>query len=384
MNDPEREQILRGAIQAGGLQALLAWYPEDIAMACGTWPCLGLTLCLFPAGGAPVFYAASNEPADVLPAGFVHRRFSPGPSAWTELRSLLGADLKQLGIQPGRLGTAADDGQHALPTFPGETPPMTAHAVDAILGGFAVRDATAIFTEAGLRKTAREVEALRKTNAAAGAGLDAFHAALRAGASETDIAADVERAIQSFSGREGSRLARGWAHVQGGKNIFLGGTYSRSSSLRVADGDLVLLELATCVDGYWSDLTRTACVGRIGEKQRLLLSAVKEAQAAAIKAVRPGATHESIDAAARRFLTERGFGAGFVHGCGHHVGFRYHDRGPALQAGSTAVLKEGMVITVEPGSYGVELGGGARFEDNVLVGPTGPVVLSPIEKSWQP
>jgi Xaa-Pro dipeptidase len=384
MNDPEREQLLRGAIRAGGLQAILAWYPEDIVMAGGTWPCLGLTLCLYPAVGTPVFYAASNEPADVLPAGFVHRRFAPGPSAWTELRSLLGADLQELGIQPGGLGTAADDGQHALPSFPGETPPLTVRAAETILGGFVVREATSTFTEAGLCKTARETAAIRRTNAAAGAGLDAFHAALVAGSSEADIAAAVEAAIQSFSGREGSRLARGWAHVQGGKNIYLGGTYSRSSSLRVVDGDLVLLELATCVDGYWSDLTRTACVGRIGEKQRLLLSAVKEAQAAAIRAVRPGASHESIDAAARRSLTERGFGAGFVHGCGHHVGFRYHDRGPALQSGSTAALKEGMVITVEPGSYGVELGGGARFEDNVLVGPTGPVVLSPMEKSWQP
>ena len=384
MNDLERGQLLRGAIQAAGLQAILAWYPEDIVMACGTWPCLGMTLCLYPAAGIPVFYAASNEPADVLPAGFVHRRFAPGPTAWSELGVLLGTDLKQLGIEPGRLGTAADDGQHAPPSFPGETPPLTQRAVGIVLDGFVVRDATETFTRAGQRKTALEVAALRRTNAAARAGLEAFHSALVPGASETGIAAEVEKAIQSFSGREGSRLARGWAHVQGGANIYKGGTFSRSSPLRVADGDLVLLELATCVDGFWSDLTRTATVGKTGERQRRLLAAVKEAQAAAIRAVRPGASHESIDAAARRHLMERGFGAGFVHGCGHHVGFRYHDRGPTLESGSTQALEEGMVITVEPGSYDVAFGGGARFEDNVLVAATGPQVLSPLEMSWSP
>lgn len=384
VSDPERHQLLRHAMLEAGLQALLAWYPEDIVMSCGTWPCLGLTLCLYPAEGTPVFYAASNEPDDVLPPGCVHRRFTPGPGAWSALGGLLGADLRTLGIAPGALGIAMDDGQHAPPSFPGETPPMTQGAVQVILGGFAVRDATEVFARCGQRKTRREIEALRRTNAAAGAGLDAFHSALVPGATEAGIAAAVESAIQCFSGRAGCGLARGWAHVQGGRHIYEAGTFSRSSALRLEEGDLVLLELATCVDGYWSDLTRTAGVGRIAEPQRRLLAAVKDAQAAAIRAIRPGASHESIDGAARESLTRSGFGAGFVHGCGHHVGFRYHDRGPGLGGGSIQPLEEGMVITVEPGSYGTQFGGGARFEDNVLVGASGAEVLSPLGKSWQP
>jgi Xaa-Pro aminopeptidase len=384
MRDPERDQVLRQAVRSAGLKAILAWYPEDIVLSCGTWPCLGLTLCLYPADGAPVFYAASNEPEDVLPAGFVHRRFMPGAAAWTALHGVLAADLAERGIAPGGLGIAMDDGQHALPSFPGETPPLTQAAVQVILGGFATRDATDVFARCGQRKTRHEIEALRRTNAAAGAGLDAFHSALTPGTTETGIAAAVESAIQCFSGREGCRLARGWAHVQGGRHIYEAGTFSRSSALRVQAGDLVLLELATCVDGYWSDLTRTACVGKTSDRQRRLLAAVKEAQAAAIRSIRPGVSHESVDAAARDSLTASGFGAGFVHGCGHHVGFRYHDRGPALQAGSTQLLEEGMVITVEPGSYGTDFGGGARFEDNVLVGAAGPEILSPIGITWQP
>ena len=379
MRDPERERILRDTIKKSGMQAILVWYPEDIIMACGTWPCLGLTLCLYPAEGQPVFYAASNEPEDVVPAGFLDRRFAPGAGARRELGGLLAEDFRRLGIESRNLGVPADDGQHAMTSFPGETPPLTSHAIEVILGDFETRDATELFTRAGQRKTPLEVEALRRTNAAAAAGLEAFRTALIPGASEVEIAAQVESAIQRFSGSQGCGLARGWAHVQGGVNISKAGSFSRSSALRVASGDLVLIELATCVDGYWSDLTRTAGVGELALPQRSLLAAVREAQSAAIAAVRVGVTHEYVDAAARGVLEGKGYGAGFIHACGHHVGFRYHDRGPALEPGSLSPLEEGMVITIEPGSYGTQFGGGARIEDDILVGPRGAVVLSPIE-----
>ena len=121
----------------------------------------------------------------------------------------------------------------------------------------------------------------------------------------------------------------------------LPGTFSRSSARLLAEGDLVVLELAVCADGYWSDVTRTASVGEPDERQRALLSAVREAQAAAIRVVRPGATGEEVDRAARSILEQRGYGAGFTHNCGHHVGFRYHDRGPVHQRGSRSPCKPG-------------------------------------------
>jgi Xaa-Pro dipeptidase len=384
IRDAERAQRLREAMGRGGLKAVLAWYPEDIVMACGTWPCLGLTVCLYPADGQPVFYAAENEPDDVLPPGFQHRRFAPSPEGRKDLARLLAQDLGRLGIEPGQLGVPADDGQHATTTFPGETSPFTAAVIGTLLGDVKPRDATAVFTVAGSRKTRREVEALRRTNAAAAAGLRAFHEALVPGATEVGVAARVEAAIHEFSGRQGCALARGWAHVQGGANIYDSGTFSRSSALALAEGDLVLIELATCVDGYWSDLTRTAGVGRLGERQRALLAAVKESQAAAITAARPGVTHEAVEAAARAVLNAKGYGGGYPNFCGHHVGFRYHDRGPVLVAGSASPLEEGMVITVEPGAYGRQFGGGARFEDDVLVTATGSEVISPIDESWKP
>ncbi len=387
MRDSERDGILRDAMRSAGLKGILAWYPEDLVMVSGAFTCLALDLCLYPLRGDPVFYASLFEPDDVLPPGFVHRRFTPQPGtgagAWQELSALLREDLRRLGIGPADLGVPEDSGGHAVPSFPAETPPLTAAALSAILGGELPRDGTRAFAAAGARKTAKEIDAIRRANTVAGAGLAAFYAGLTPGRTEAELAASVEAAIQSRSGRDGCRLARGWAHVQGGANVLLAGTYSRSSGSSLGEGDMVLLELATCVDGYWSDLTRTGCVGQAGERQRALIAAVKEAQVAAIAAIRPGASHESVDAAARRLLTDKGFGPGFTHSCGHHVGFRYHDRGPVLAAGSDEPLSEGMVVTVEPGAYGAAFGGGARFEDDVLVSPAGAEVLSPIRMTFE-
>jgi Xaa-Pro dipeptidase len=376
LHDSVREGMIRTAIKAGGFPAILGWYPEDISMACGTWPCLGLTLFLYPAEGQPVFYAAANEPDDVLPPGFLHRRFAPGAGAPLELSSLLARDLKLLGIEASGLGLPADEGQHGMTSFPGETPPLSSRSLDLILGGAKTRDATALFTALGQRKTPLEIDGIRRANRAAGEGLAAFRRALVQGAREVEIAAQVESAIQCFSGREGCGLARGWAHVQGGANIVKAGTFSRSSALRLEAGDMVLIELATCVDGYWSDLTRTAGIGELGGRQRSLIEAVREAQDAAIAAARPGVSHERVDAAARELLATKGLGEGFKHACGHHVGFRYHDRGPALQPGSTSLLEEGMVLTIEPGTYGGEYGGGVRIEDDILVVRDGTELLS--------
>jgi Xaa-Pro aminopeptidase len=383
MIDDERDAILRTAMKAAGLNAILAWYPEDLVMVGGTWACLGMNLCLYPQTGQPVYFMPPCEPEDVCPPGFALRRFPIEAGSWSALRSMIAAELSALGATD-RLGVALDGGQHAVTSFSGETPLFGSQAIAAILGDVRAVDATALFTAVGLRKTAREIECIRRASAVAGVGLKTFHEGLMPGRSEAELAALVEGAIQSRSGRDGCRLARAWAMVQSGPGIFQSGTFSRSSGRRFEEGDLVLIELGTCVDGYWSDLTRTACVGRIGEAQRSLLSAVKGAQGAAIAALAPGRSHEEIDAAARDYLRERGYGEGFAHNCGHHVGFRYHDRGPTLQKGSATKLEAGMIVTIEPGSYGAEFGGGARFEDDVLVTEHGAEVLSPRDISWNP
>jgi len=172
--------------------------------------------------------------------------------------------------------------------------------------------------------------------------------------------------------------------VQSGPNSADAGRFNRSTGRRVENGDLVLIELATCVNGYWSDLTRTAAVGSAKDEVEQILAIVRDAQQAAVDGVRPGVSAGDIDALARDKIAVQGFSSFFTHHTGHHVGFRYHDPGFGILPGESAQLRPGMVITIEPGVYIRERGAGARIEDNVLVTESGHEVLSRIEGSKYP
>ena len=137
-----------------------------------------------------------------------------------------------------------------------------------------------------------------------------------------------------------------------------------------AQGDLVVLDFGGVLDGYCVDLTRMAArrSGRV-RRPSALFAAVREAQEAALAAVRAGVLGSDVDAAAREVLEARGLGAAFLHGTGHGLGLEVHEA-PQTGASDTGqradVLEAGMVCTIEPGAY-VEGLGGVRLEDDVLV-----------------
>jgi Xaa-Pro aminopeptidase/Xaa-Pro dipeptidase len=234
----------------------------------------------------------------------------------------------------------------------------------------------ATFADLYLRKTPDEIQAIRLANRVANVGLQAFFETLRPGITEAEVAAAVESAIYRRIGSERIFHSRGWAMVQSGPNSADAGRFNRSTGRRLEKGDLVLIELATCVNGYWSDLTRTAAVGSPKEEIEPILTIAKDAQRAAVDAIRPGVSAAYIDAMARDKIAAKGLAAFFPHHTGHHVGFRYHDPGFLIAPGVDAKLEPGMVITIEPGVYAPERGGGARIEDNVLVTESSHEVLS--------
>ena len=139
-----------------------------------------------------------------------------------------------------------------------------------------------------------------------------------------------------------------------------------------------MLDFGGVYDGYCVDLTRTVQLGPVSDAQARLYTAVLEAQAAAIGAVRPGVTASSIDAAARSVLARHGLGEAFGHGTGHGLGLEVHEEpriARALPRLPDATLEPGMVFTIEPGAY-VPGVGGVRLEDDVLVTEDGCEVLT--------
>jgi len=129
---------------------------------------------------------------------------------------------------------------------------------------------------------------------------------------------------------------------------------------------------------YKSDLTRVVTTGNVGSKFRQIHGIVLKAQQQAISAIRPGATAESVDSAARRVIDEAGFGPFFTHGLGHGVGLDIHES-PRLRPGMEDELRPGMVVTIEPGIY-IPDWGGIRIEDDVLVTPDGAELLSSLPR----
>ena len=224
-------------------------------------------------------------------------------------------------------------------------------------------------------KSARELEKLRTVNQIAAIGLNGFKEHAVAGRSEVEIMAAVEGAICSRGhGHNGARVVRGYATVYSGPDLAHGWQYFRSRTRVVEPNDVVMLELGTVADGYWSDHTRTVVAGAATQRQREAYEAVRAAGRAAFAAAAPGATGGDVDAAARASCSESGF-TQFPHHTGHGVGFRYHESRPQLVPGGAHVLAENMVIVTEPGIYENELNGGFRYEDNAVVTAAGAVEL---------
>ncbi len=143
-------------------------------------------------------------------------------------------------------------------------------------------------------------------------------------------------------------------------------------------GDYALFDYGAHYERYNSDTTRTFVLGKADKKHREVYEIVKEAQQAGIDAVRDGAYGPDVDAAARNIIEKAGYGDRFIHSLGHGLGLKVHDGG-GLSPRLKMELKEGMVVTVEPGIY-LPGWGGVRIEDDVVVKKNGAEVLTHFPK----
>ena len=150
--------------------------------------------------------------------------------------------------------------------------------------------------------------------------------------------------------------------------------HARVTDRKLRPDDIVLLDMGIDVFGYKSDLTRMSFLGKIPPLVRHVNECVRAAQQKAIAKIKPGIRVSLIDQEARNYLAKHKLAKFFGHALGHGVGLEIHES-PRLSKDSAAVLREGMVITVEPAVY-VPKKFGIRLEEMVLVTPEGFEVLS--------
>lgn len=149
-----------------------------------------------------------------------------------------------------------------------------------------------------------------------------------------------------------------------------------SSTLK--EGDSIIIDIGCRFNSYCSDMTRTIFYKSASKKAKEVYNVVKEANERAISIVKPGVRFCDIDAAARNYIEEKGYGKYFTHRTGHSIGIEVHDFGDVSSV-NTETVAPGMIFSIEPGIY-LPREFGVRIEDLVLVTEDGCEVLNKFPK----
>jgi Xaa-Pro aminopeptidase len=192
------------------------------------------------------------------------------------------------------------------------------------------------------------------------------------GTQEREIALELEFSMRR---NEAENIAFDTVVASGGRAAL---PHGKASEKRIDKGDLVIIDFGSRYRGYYSDETCTFFCGKLNRRQKEVYQIVKDAHDKAIASIRPGRKAMELDAIARSWIKEAGYGDYFGHGTGHGVGLAVHEN-PVIGPESKDILEEGMVFTVEPGIY-IPGWGGVRIEDMVLVTENGCEVLTGLSK----
>jgi Xaa-Pro aminopeptidase len=212
-------------------------------------------------------------------------------------------------------------------------------------------------------KTKREIASIKKSVAINEKVFQTIYGDLAAGKTERQVAFEIENTMRIL-GAEGPSFE---TIVAGGPNSAL--PHAVPTDRPLQEGEPIIIDMGTRVDGYCSDMTRTVVLGTPDAKTVELIRLVSAAKRAAIKFIKAGVTAQQADRIARQIIFKQGYGSNFGHGLGHGVGLAVHEA-PSLNRHSRKKLLAGMVVTVEPGIY-LPGWGGVRLENMVVVGENG-------------
>jgi Xaa-Pro dipeptidase len=278
--------------------------------------------------------------------------------AWQEDESptrLAAAALAARGIRSGRFGIEETSGftffDHLRNTAP----------------GFEYVSADPITIACRGRKSPHELDLMRLACDATFDVFRAVFASLKEGMSQEDIGKMIEAGFARMN-------LRGDALVLIGASAAL--PHGSLQPQKLKEGDVVLIDGGTTVEGYQSDVTRTTVFGKTSEKIARVYEIVRKSQDAALDAARAGRLSGTVDDAARAVITNAGFGPDYkflTHRLGHGIGLDGHEH-PYLVRGSKTLLEPGMTFSNEPGIY-IPNEFGMRCEDDMVIAADGPAQL---------
>ena len=222
-----------------------------------------------------------------------------------------------------------------------------------------VSDAEACIAEMRLCKDAAEVNLMKAAIAISEKALAAVTAAIQTGMTERKIQAMLKTAMLD-EGAEGFAFE---PIVLAGANA--ANPHGHPGTRRLERGQSLLFDFGASVGGYHADITRTFFCETVSERHREIYNTVFDANAVGRKTAGPGTTAHEVDARVTESMRSSPFADMIVHRTGHGLGLYVHEE-PQVMIGNHHRLREGVVITIEPGLYAPgEIG--VRIEDDVVV-----------------
>ena len=230
--------------------------------------------------------------------------------------------------------------------------------------------ATPITAGCRMIKSPAEIACLQYANDITLAGFKAGLATMREGMTQGELGGNITAAFRQMGANGGIAVSFGQ---------YTAFPHGSIEPQRLKDGDIVQIDDGVSWEGYQADITRTTVFGKPTARQTEIWNLEKKAQAAAFAAAQLGATCESVDAAARRVITDAGFGPGYKvpglpHRTGHGIGMDGHEWTNFVK-GNMTKLQSGMCFSDEPmiaiyGEFGI------RLEDCLHITPSGPTFFT--------
>ena len=285
-----------------------------------------------------------------------------GPMAHTDVAiwqedespfALLAQGLKDRGLASGRIGVEETTKFVFADSTGGAAPAMK------------VVSATPITAGCRMIKDAHEIELMRLASEATLKCYEAVFKALEPGMTQNQVSDLISAGYRRLG-------FPGFASVQVGEYTAL--PHGSITPQTIREGTIIMIDDGCTVEGYQSDITRTFVLGKATDKMKKVFDIVHQAQAAALKAARPGVPLEEIDAAGRKVVVDAGYGPGFkyfTHRLGHGMGMDGHEW-PYLVKNNmfgwekALKLQPGMVFSDEPGIY-IRGEFGVRLEDDMHI-----------------
>ena len=260
--------------------------------------------------------------------------------------------LKDRGVTAGKIGIEERVRFDLVDGIRKESPALQLTSADPVIAG------------CRMIKSPAELALMQRANDITIACYRAAFASLREGMTQHELSALVSTAYQAL-GVTGDGMA-----IFGKYTAYPHGSIQPQ---KLQEGDVVLVDDGCSVEGYQSDITRTVVFGKPTARQREIWNLERQAQDAALAAAQPGATCESVDAAARGVINRHGFGPGYKlpglpHRTGHGIGLDIHEW-TYLVRGNQTKLQPGMCFSDEPtiaipGEFGVRLEDCMYITDN--------------------